>query len=135
MCHRGQRVASLNADERMKPFDDLVAEAEAADVSGWGFDWLAGRAGEERPSWGYARLLAQRLAGVESALDLDTGGGEVLDEAPRLPPRMCATEAWPPNARKARERLAARGVQVSHNAVWLFLRREGLRFKKNAVRP
>lgn len=30
--------------------------------------------------------------------------------------------------------LAARGVRVSHNAVWLFLRREGLRFKKNAVR-
>lgn len=31
--------------------------------------------------------------------------------------------------------LAARGVKVSHNAVWLFLRREGLRFKKNAARP
>ena len=30
--------------------------------------------------------------------------------------------------------LAARGVNVSHNAVWTFLRREGLRFKKNAVR-
>ena len=30
--------------------------------------------------------------------------------------------------------LAARGVKVSHNAVWTFLRREGLRFKKNAVR-
>ena len=30
--------------------------------------------------------------------------------------------------------LAARGVAVSHNAVWLFMRREGLRFKKNAVR-
>jgi transposase len=30
--------------------------------------------------------------------------------------------------------LAARGVEVSHNAVWQFLRREGLRFKKNAVR-
>jgi putative transposase len=27
-----------------------------------------------------------------------------------------------------------RGVSVSHNAVWVFLRREGLRFKKNAVR-
>lgn len=26
--------------------------------------------------------------------------------------------------------LAARGVKVSHNTVWLFLRREGLRFKK-----
>lgn len=34
-----------------------------------------------------------------------------------------------------KEELAARGVKVSHNAVWLFLRREGLRFKKNAVRP
>jgi transposase len=31
--------------------------------------------------------------------------------------------------------LAARGVNVSHNAVWMFLQREGLRFKKNTVRP
>ncbi|WP_249320467.1 class I SAM-dependent methyltransferase [Delftia acidovorans] len=89
-----------------------MAEAAAADVSGWGFDWLAGRASEERPPWGYARLLALRLASVESALDLDTGGGEVLAEAEHLPPRMVATEAWPPNAQQARERLGARGVQV-----------------------
>jgi putative transposase len=34
-----------------------------------------------------------------------------------------------------KDELAARGVKVSHNAVWLFLRREGLRFKKNPVRP
>jgi len=34
-----------------------------------------------------------------------------------------------------KDELAARGVNVSHNAVWMFLRREGLRFKKNAVRP
>jgi putative transposase len=33
-----------------------------------------------------------------------------------------------------KDELAARGVVVSHNAVWLFMRREGLRFKKNAVR-
>lgn len=57
-------------------------------------------------------MLAQRLANVESALDLDTGGGEVLDESPFFPPKMFATEAWPPNAQKARERLGARGVQV-----------------------
>jgi len=30
--------------------------------------------------------------------------------------------------------LAVRGIKVSHNAVWMFLRREGLRFKKNTVR-
>lgn len=29
-----------------------------------------------------------------------------------------------------RDELAARGVHVSHNAVWLFMRREGLQFKK-----
>jgi putative transposase len=35
---------------------------------------------------------------------------------------------------RLKDELAGRGVRVSHNAVWLFLRREGLRFKKNAVR-
>lgn len=33
-----------------------------------------------------------------------------------------------------KDELATRGVVVSHNAVWLFLRREGLSFKKNAAR-
>ncbi len=32
---------------------------------------------------------------------------------------------------RLRDELAARGVRVSHSTVWLFLRREGLRFKKN----
>ena len=36
---------------------------------------------------------------------------------------------------RLKDELAARGVKVSHNAVWLFLRRQGLRFKKNTVRP
>jgi len=35
---------------------------------------------------------------------------------------------------RLKDELAAHGVSVSHNAVWLFLRREGLRFKKNPVR-
>ena len=36
---------------------------------------------------------------------------------------------------RLKDELAARGVKVSHNAVWEFMRREGLRFKKNPVRP
>ena len=36
---------------------------------------------------------------------------------------------------RLRDELATRGVKVSHNAVWLFLRRQGLSFKKNAVGP
>lgn len=96
----------------MRAFEELVAEAAAADVTGWGFGWLAGRATEERPPWGYARRLAERLGTARSALDIDTGGGEVVDEAPALPPRMVVTEAWPPNAQRARERLGPRGVEV-----------------------
>ncbi|BCH34942.1 transposase [Mesorhizobium sp. L-8-10] len=36
---------------------------------------------------------------------------------------------------RLKDELDARGIKVSHNTVWLFLRREGLSFKKNAVRP
>ena len=87
----------------MRLFDDLISEAEKADVTGWGFGWLEGRATEERPPWGYSRLLSDRLAHARSALDIDTGGGEVLSEASILPARMCVTEAWPPNVKRARD--------------------------------
>jgi hypothetical protein len=96
----------------VRSFDELVADAAAADVTGWGFDWLNGRATEERPPWGYAKLLAKRLGQVKSALDIDTGGGEVLAEAPTFPARMVATEAWQANARRAHELLGPRGVQI-----------------------
>ena len=79
----------------MRAYDELVAEAAAADVSGWDFGWLDGRATEERPPWGYARMLAANLAAVRSALDVETGGGEVVGEAAVLPARMVVTEAWP----------------------------------------
>ena len=96
----------------MRTFDDLAEEASTVDVSGWDFSWLEGRATEERPPWGYARLLAARLSDVASALDLDTGGGEVLADVPRLPARMVVTEGWPPNIVRARSLLTPRGVEV-----------------------
>jgi len=37
--------------------------------------------------------------------------------------------------RGLRDILQARGITVSRHAVWQFLRREGLSFKKNTVRP
>jgi SAM-dependent methyltransferase len=96
----------------MRDFDDLVDEAATADVSGWDFGWLQGRATEERPPWGYSRLIASRLAGVTSALDVDTGGGELIAEMPYLPSTMVVTEGWPPNVGHARRLLAPRGVDV-----------------------
>lgn len=99
-------------------FDELVAEAAAASVDGWEFSWLDGRATEARPSWGYQRQLAGRLSGVSAAVDLNTGGGEVLAgleklaQFTRFPPTMAATESWPPNAARATELLHPRGVVV-----------------------
>lgn len=102
----------MRHDGRMRSFDELVAEAQQADVSGWGFDWLDGRATEERPPWGFARLLTGRLATASAALDLDTGGGEVLAEAEVFPQTMVATEGWAPNAERARALLGPRGVRI-----------------------
>jgi SAM-dependent methyltransferase len=99
-------------DQVSRGFDDLVVEAASADVSGWDFGWLDGRAVEERPSWGYQRLMGKRLASVGAALDIQTGGGEVLDGAERFPPTMVATESWPPNVALATRRLHPRGVVV-----------------------
>ncbi len=77
-----------------------------------GLRMAPGRAIEERPPWGFAKRLADRLASVDSTLDIDTGGGEVVSEAPILPRRMFVTEGWPPNARRARALLGPRGVHV-----------------------
>lgn len=96
--------------------DRLIAEAAVADVDGWGFDWLDGRATEERPPWGYAGLLAGAVAGAELAIDLDTGGGEVLGQCPRLAAQQHVTESWAPNAQKARQLLGPRGVRVHQTA-------------------
>lgn len=95
-----------------RTFEELVAEAAAAPVAGWDFSWLDGRATEQRPSWGYQRLMSARLAQAAAALDIQTGGGEVLAGAATLPPVMAATESWPPNVAKATALLRPRGVVV-----------------------
>ncbi|WP_280355925.1 class I SAM-dependent methyltransferase, partial [Nocardia otitidiscaviarum] len=64
------------------------------------------------PSWGYQKQQARRLARARAALDIQTGGGEVLAEAPTYPPTMVATESWPPNLVKATRLLHPRGVVV-----------------------
>ncbi|MGM1063709.1 class I SAM-dependent methyltransferase [Saccharothrix sp. Mg75] len=93
-------------------FDDLVAEGESVPVEGWDFSWFEGRATEQRPSWGYARLLAARTAEAGAVLDVQTGGGEVLATVPRPPRVLAATESWPPNLAVAQRNLAPLGGVV-----------------------
>ncbi|WEO95608.1 methyltransferase domain-containing protein [Streptomyces sp. FXJ1.172] len=100
-----------------RSFEDLVAEGAAVPTEGWDFSWFEGRATEERPSWGYAVSAGERLARAHAALDIQTGGGEVLDFAlrraePARPVLLAATEGWPPNAARATALLRPRGAVV-----------------------
>jgi SAM-dependent methyltransferase len=98
-------------------FEDLLAEGAAVDVAGWDFSWFEGRATEARPPWGYARMLGERMSALATvpnaaALDLQTGGGEVLGTVQAAPATLVATESWPPNVEVARRNLARLGAQV-----------------------
>jgi SAM-dependent methyltransferase len=95
-----------------RSFEELVAEGEAVPTEGWDFSWFDGRATEERPSWGYQRLMGERMAIAKAALDIQTGGGEVLAGVPRRAPLCVATEAWPPNIAKATALLHPLGTVV-----------------------
>jgi len=98
-------------------FEDLIAEGAAEPVAGWDFSWLAGRAAEERPRWGYSGLLAAAVFGASAVLDIQTGGGEVLAAAISVPPPvLAATESWPPNVALARQRLEPLGGTVTEAA-------------------
>jgi SAM-dependent methyltransferase len=103
---------------------DLIAEGDAVPVAGWDFSWFEGRATEERPSWGYLRLLSERIDRAVAVLDIQTGGGEVLAEAVRRsgdaglgrPRVLAATESWPPNVELARRALEPSGGSVTEVA-------------------
>lgn len=52
-------------------FDDLIAIGEAADVTGWDFSWLDGRATEERPPWGTVERYRDRLRDLHELIQRD----------------------------------------------------------------
>ncbi|MGH3267045.1 MAG: class I SAM-dependent methyltransferase, partial [Trebonia sp.] len=96
-----------------RSFEELVAEAAAADVTGWDFSWLDGRATEERPPWGYQKRMGAWIGQARVTLDIQTGGGEVLAGVPQRAARsMVATESWPPNLAIAQRNLRDKGVVV-----------------------
>ncbi|HYN94876.1 MAG TPA: class I SAM-dependent methyltransferase [Pilimelia sp.] len=108
---------------RPATFEELLHEGASVPVAGWDFSWFEGRATEERPSWGYLRLMSARMERAHAAVDVQTGGGEVLAEVPKLAPVTVATENWPPNlalARRTLEPLNVRVVEVPEDAEFPF---------------
>ncbi|GAA3029448.1 class I SAM-dependent methyltransferase [Actinokineospora globicatena] len=91
----------------MRSFDEMVQEAAAVPVSGSDYSWLEGRACEERPPWGYARMVGERASRVRRVLDAQTGDGQILAEALRIRPEVvAATDNRPDLLDSARRALA-----------------------------
>ncbi len=93
-------------------FEDLIAEALRQDFSGWDFGYIHNRWKESPTSWDYPQLVRNYFQPEISLLDMDTGGGELLSSLQPLPKMTFATEAYPPNAIVARNRLEPLGVNV-----------------------
>lgn len=96
----------------LKEFKELVEEAWTAPFSGWDFSWLRGRQISLSPSWDYIELAMARMSGMQSLLDMDTGGGELLSKLGPFPPQTYAVEGYPPNVPIARARLEPLGIHL-----------------------
>lgn len=80
---------------------------------GWDFSYLKNRMWEDAAPWSYAGRAAELLRQSASAIDLGTGGGErLLELRSAWPPRMAATEEYPPNFTLSSEHLVPLGVAV-----------------------
>jgi SAM-dependent methyltransferase len=95
-----------------RSFDELVSEAEHAEIAGWNFGWLDDRAYEERPSWRYFDLVASRTRSVSTLLDIEVGGGQLIADLPSVPALTVGTEGYPPNIATAATRLRSRGAYL-----------------------
>ena len=93
-------------------FERLVAEALVAPFTGWDLPWLRERAREEPPPWDYEARAVELLGSAIRALDIDTGGGEVLAAFAPFPGRVFASEGHPPNIEQAARTLTPLGVTV-----------------------
>lgn len=90
----------------------LLAQAEAAPISGWDFSFLDGRWSSHGPAWDFGSIVDSACGDATTMLDMGTGGGEFLNQRTVLPRQTLAAESWPPNLGAARDLLARRGVAV-----------------------
>ena len=88
-------------------------ERYAEPTQGWDFSTFDDSVETGEPPWSYDDLAREALAGATSALDMGTGGGEVLLRiVDALPDDTLATEGWAPNLPHATEALAPHGIAV-----------------------
>jgi SAM-dependent methyltransferase len=83
-----------------------------APFEGWDFAYLSTRMLEDEPPWRYPDLARAALASAADALDIATGGGEMLASLAPFSGRVRAVEGYGPNLPVAQRRLGPLGVEV-----------------------
>lgn len=85
---------------------------------GWDFSYLDGRMTEGQVPWSYLDRAAELMRQSSSVIDLDTGGGEkLLSLHEHWPPKVLATEEYPPNFELATQRLSPLGASVISTSI------------------
>src|SRR5689334_19294589 len=88
-------------------------QAEQRPFVGFDFSYFADKWVNEQPPWSYEAMVREHMSKATAVLDIGTGGGEKLGQFKDcFPPKIVATEGYPPNLALARERLGPLGVQV-----------------------
>jgi len=86
---------------RLKPWVD-----KAARFTGWDLSGVKPKLLDPGPPWNYEDLIREYAEDKKQALDMGTGGGELLSQMRHaLPHRTIATEEWKVNAPIAKRRL------------------------------
>lgn len=108
------RTVSSETEERQRALARIRPWIDRASrFSGWVFPEIHVRDLEPGPQWDFIEVVRSRGVGCKAALDLGTGGGELLASIrPDLPDKVTATEEWAVNAPIASKRLAPLGVPV-----------------------
>ncbi|WP_125703614.1 methyltransferase domain-containing protein [Lacticaseibacillus daqingensis] len=95
----------------MNQVDEWMAESQLA-MHGWDFSHLDGRWENEQLPWRYRDLVNDNLEDSLMWLDVDTGGGELMDSFRHPGTKTVVTEGWEPNLKLLRKKYATSGVTV-----------------------
>ncbi len=100
---------------RANMINDLRPWIERARTfTGWSFPDLHIKHLDPPPTWDYEAIVRDFGSRARSAVDLGTGGGEVLSRVVAgMGARFVATEEWSVNVPIARDRLAPHGIDVA----------------------
>jgi hypothetical protein len=113
MVRNTEKVFTMDSDAK---FEYLVNQAleDVKSFKGWDFSFLtdSGRMKDAPIKWNYVDKVQSYLDGIDTLLDIGTGGGEKMSLLRPLPKLSYALEDYPPNVEAAKERLGPLGVNV-----------------------